>query len=100
MYTMENWNADRYFKADPGQEITQEIYDAMLNGVPPKTLPPEMVVKSLEEYNVTVHAGFLMGEPDSDDSEGRALYLAFGMNGKHYFYLGLSPAIRKKQTGR
>jgi hypothetical protein len=100
---MENWQADRNFKAEPGQEITQEVYDAMLNGVPPKTLPPETAIKALEEYNVPVHAGFLMGEPDSDDSEGRALYLAFGMNdygkGKHYFYLGLSPAIRKKRDG-
>jgi len=103
MYTMENWEADRYFNAEPGQEITPEIYDAMLNGVPPKTLPTETAMKALEEYNVPVHAGFLMGEPDSDDSEGRALYLAFGMNdygkGKHYFYLGLSPAIRKTRDG-
>lgn len=98
VYTMEQWKADREFKAVPGQEIEAAIYDEMLNVLPPKTLPAEKAQQALRDYNVPVHAGFLMGEPHSSDKHGQ-YYLAFGMNdygkGKHYYYLGLSlPAKR------
>lgn len=93
IYTMEQWQNDRTFKADPGQEIDLEVYDEMLNCMPPKTLPHDKALQALHDYNIPVHAGFLMGEPHSSSPEGE-LYLAFGMNdygkGKHYFYLGLS----------
>ena len=93
IYTIEQWQADRDFKAEPGQEITAEIYDEMLNIMPPESLPKETARQALREYNIPIHAGFLMGEP-TDSSPNGLLYRAFGMNdygkGKHYYYLGLS----------
>ena len=93
IYTMEQWKQDRTFKADPGQEITAEIYEEMLNCMPPKDLPTGKARQALDDYNIPVHAGFLMGEPHSCDKDGQ-LYLAFGMNdygkGKKYYFLGLS----------
>lgn len=93
IYTREQWSRDRTFKAEPGQEITAEIYEEMYNCLPPKALPTETARK----YKLPIHAGFLMGEPHSSDREG-LLYLAFGMssfsNSKHYYYLGLSHAQR------
>ena len=32
---MEDWKKDRTFKAEPGQEVSEEVYYDMLNGVPP-----------------------------------------------------------------
>lgn len=93
VYTMEDWKADRTFSASPGQEIAAEVYDSMLNCVPPVDLPRATADKALEDYKIPVHAGFLMGEPTSSDKEG-LLYHAFGMNhyskGNRYYYLGLS----------
>lgn len=34
-YTMEDWKRDRTFKAQPGQEVSQEVFDQMLNSMPP-----------------------------------------------------------------
>ena len=89
LYTMEQWKADRTFKAEPGQEITEDIYEEMLNCMPPRTLPREKARQALQDYKIPVNAGFLMGEPHSSDQRGQ-YYLAFGNNGKHYYYLGLS----------
>lgn len=94
VYTMEQWKRDGAFNAEPGQEITEDVYNEMLDCMPPQTIPQETARQALEVYRVPVHAGFLMGEPHSTDTDGTPLYLAFGMNdygkGKHYFYLGLS----------
>ena len=94
IYTMQDWQNDREFRAVPGQEITGEVYEQMYNTMPPKSIPQEKALQALEEYQIPVHAGFLMGEPHSTDSDGKLLYLAFGMNdygnGKRYYYLGLS----------
>ena len=99
IYTMQEWENDRKFRAVPGQEITAEVYDHMLNAMPPKSIPQEKARQALEEYQIPVHAGFLMGEPHSTDRDGKQLYLAFGMNdygkGKHYYYLGLSRPYKK-----
>lgn len=93
IYDRAQWEADRSFNASPGQEITAEIYEEMLNCLPPKSLPRGKARQALQDYNIPVHAGFLMGEPHSASPDGQ-LYLAFGMNdygkGKHYYYLGLS----------
>lgn len=93
VYTMEKWQQDRSFSAEPGQEITEDVYNEMLNCMPPKTLPRGKAEQALQDYRIPVHAGFLMGEPHSASKDGQ-LYLAFGMNdygkGKHYYYLGLS----------
>ena len=98
VYTMAQWQADREFKATPGQEITEDVYNNMLNALPPKDIPTEKARQALRDYNIPVHAGFLMGEPHSSDKHGQ-YYLAFGMNdygkGKHYYYLGLSLPTRK-----
>lgn len=94
IYTGEQWAQDQTFGAEPGQEITEEIYNNMLNCMPPKDLPNGKARQALQDYNIPVHAGFLMGEPHSCNNDGEQLYLAFGCNdygkGKHYYYLGLS----------
>lgn len=93
IYTMAQWAQDRTFKAEPGQEISAEVYEEMLNCMPPETLPRDKARQALQDFSIPVHAGFLMGEPHSASKNG-PLYLAFGMNdygkGKHYYYLGLS----------
>lgn len=96
IYTMEQWTQDRTFNAEAGQEISADVYEQMLNCMPPESLPRNKARQALQDYNIPVHAGFLMGEPHSTDRNGNQLYLAFGMNdygkGKHYYYLGLSIA--------
>ena len=96
IYTMETWRQDQTFNADPGQEITAEVYNQMLNALPPESLPAEKAQEVLAAYGLPIHEGFLMGEPHSSDSKGNLLYLAFGRNdygkGQHYYYLGLSKA--------
>lgn len=98
IYTSEQWAIDGAFKAEPGQEITADIYNDLFNALPPKRLPAETAERALREFNIPVHAGFLMGEPHSHD-DGGALYLAFGRNdygrGTHYFYIGLSHAVKR-----
>lgn len=98
IYDREQWEKDREFKADPGQEITEDIYNEMLNCMPPKNLPRGKARQALQDYRIPVHAGFLMGEPHSTSPEGE-LYLAFGMNnygkGEHYYYLGLARPEKK-----
>ena len=102
IYTIEQWETDRNFKAQPGQEITEAVYEEMLNCLPHRTLQQQRARKELQDYKIPVHAGFLMGEPHSSDKRGQ-YYLAFGMNdygkGKHYYYLGLSLPIKKIADG-
>ena len=92
IYTKEQWRTDGTFSAQPGQEITADVYDSMLNCVPPRSLPKETARRASQDHSVSIHAGFLMGEPHCSDKEGRQLYLAFGMSGNRYYYLGLSQA--------
>jgi len=98
IYTMKQWQADRDFKAEPGQEIDADIYDEMLNVMPPLQLPADKARQALRDYNTPIHAGFLMGEPTDSSPQG-LLYRAFGANdygkGKHYYYLGLSLPARR-----
>lgn len=102
VYTMDQWKADRDFRAQPGQEIEAEVYEEMYNCIPPKGLPAATARDAWSKYNIPVHAGFLMGEPHSSDKDG-FLYHAFGNNyfGKRerYFYLGLSHP-EKQLNGR
>ena len=94
-YSMEQWRQDGTFNAEPGQEITEDVYSQMLNGMPPLFLSGDMARKFAEQYKHPIQGGYLMGEPQSTDADGRNQYLAFGLYGKgnsrHYFYLGLSP---------
>lgn len=102
VYSMEQWAAERTFNAEPGQQISEEVYNEMLNNLPPLPLPQSKAEQSLQDYKIPVHAGFLMGEPHSSDNNG-LLYLAFGMNdygsGKRYYYLGLSHEAKKTPAG-
>lgn len=102
VYTMEQWQADGDFKAQPGQEIAAAVYNEMRETVPPLPIPGRKAEQALEAYSIPVHDGFLMGEPTKESPDG-LLYRAFGMNdygkGKHYFYLGLSlPAEMRTGT--
>ena len=100
---MEQWAADGTFKAEPGQEITEAVYNEMLNNLPPLTLPKSKAEQALQDYKIPVHAGFLMGEPHGNDNNG-LLFLAFGMNdygkGKRYYYLGLSHKEKPTPEGK
>lgn len=93
LYDMNQWTKDGSFKAAPGQEITEEIYNEMFNCMPPRYLSSNEAAKAFNAHGISICAGFLMGEPHSIDKDG-LLFLAFGMNhskeGKRYYYLGLS----------
>ena len=63
IYTSEQWAADGSFKAEPGQEIEETVYNELFNVLPPLPLPIETAQRALTDLNIPVHAGFLMGEP-------------------------------------
>ena len=92
IYTMNKWAEDRSFNAKPGQEITAEVYEEMLNVMPPKSLPEEIKKQERQKFHLKIHAGFLMGETAGSNKNG-LLYHAFGMNirnnKKYYYYLGI-----------
>lgn len=94
IYTMEQWDKDGTFEAIPGQQITREVYEKMRTVISPLELPADIADYALEQLNIPVHSGFLMGNSVNLDSEGNQLYLAFGMNdygkGLKYFFLGKS----------
>lgn len=98
IYTLEQWQKDKNFNANVGQEITKEVYEAMQTATETKPLPVTTARKALRELDIPVHNGFLMGTPYRTDTAGD-LFLAFGMNdygkGSRYFYLGLSPEEQK-----
>ena len=99
IYNMDDWRAAGSFNAEPGQEITAEVYEEMRNCIEPRAIPKETAKRAWDAYRVPVHAGFLMGEPHSTDDKGGPLFLAFGMNdygkGAKYFYLGLSKPYKR-----
>lgn len=78
VYTREQWAADRTFAAEPGQEISEEIYNEMFNVMPPQRLK--------EAHGCT--SGYRTTEPYTY-ANGKALYMAFGKRGGKYYYLGL-----------
>ncbi len=36
VYTMDTWNNDKTFKANPGQNVSDKVYDQLLNDMPPE----------------------------------------------------------------
>lgn len=85
IYTREDWHRDGTFKAVPGQEVAEEIYEEMRDALPPYRLPrtPETA-----EYS----AGYLVGEPyDCDPQTYKTRYMAFARRGGRCYYLGLLP---------
>lgn len=97
-YTMRDWRAAGTFNAEPGQEISEDVYNTMRDCLPPKSIPKETAERAWTEHQIPVHAGFLMGEAHTVDEDGQPLYLAFGSNnygkGSRYYYLGLSKAYK------
>lgn len=82
IYTRIDWRNDRTFKAAPGQEIEEAIYEQMLNCMPPHRLPRN-------ERTACYVCGFLMGEPyDHDPETGRAQYAAFARQDGRFYFLG------------
>lgn len=79
-YTHDDWERSGTFNARPGQAITADVYDDMLNCMPPYKLPRGMRHDG--------HKGFLMGEPTSSDAQG-LLYMAFVREGLRHYYYGL-----------
>lgn len=80
-YTRADWERSGTFNARPGQSITADVYDEMLNCMPPYSLP-----RDLRRDGHT--KGFLMGEPSSSDAHG-LLYMAFVRHGLRCYYYGL-----------
>lgn len=80
-YTRADWERSGTFNARPGQSITADVYDEMLNCMPPYSLP-----RYLRRDGHT--KGFLMGEPTSSDAQG-LLYMAFVRHGLRHYYYGL-----------
>lgn len=84
-YTNDDWHRDGQFSAAAGQEVTEEIYNDMLDVLPPFDLP---------RCNRTdgCTCGFLVSEPICHDYHtGKGMYNAFGKRGGKYYYLGLLP---------
>ena len=82
IYTRQDWHRDKTFAAQPGQEIEPEIYDHMLNALPPLRLP------RCPQTDGFI-AGFMLGEPwDSDPETGRNRYAAFGLRDRKCFFIG------------
>lgn len=79
-YTRADWERDGTFKAHQGQAITADIYNDMMNCMPPYKLP--------QALRRDGHKGFLMGEPTSSDAQG-LLYMAFVRHGLRHYYYGL-----------
>lgn len=92
IYTHSDWQRDGTFKAAPGQEVEESIYDQMLDCMPSFRLPR---CEGTEIYAT----GFLVSEPyDTDHSTGENFYAAFGLlDGKCYFvgYMTRNGRIQK-----
>lgn len=95
IYTMYGWKRDGSFRADPGQEVEEGIYNRMLDVMPPLSLPREAVKHVLDSFGIGIHGGFLMGEAVRHE-DGKPVYHAFGDAGGKYFYLGLFPEAEPK----
>lgn len=82
-YSMDDWQLDGDFNAFEGQEVAPEVYEEMLNALPPLSLS--------NKTKEGVSSGFLMGEPSASDAKG-LLFMAFGIRNGHHFFLGFRHA--------
>ena len=83
IYTMEQWEKDGSFSATVGQEVSEDVYEQMLNGLPPLRLPKESGYFS----------GFRMGEAythEQSETTGEVLshHAAFGKRDGKYYFIG------------
>lgn len=83
VYDGYSWHKDGAFAANPGQEVTPEIYRYMFDCLPPRSLPR---IPETQGYA----AGFLVGEPH-DQVNGKTVYAAFGRCGEQCFFIGYLP---------
>lgn len=90
-YTMEDWKESGTFSAVPGQEVTEDVYNEMLNIMPPKKIDKP----DAERWNAS--AGFCMGESSAIGPNGRPLFLAFIRKGGKAYFIGLAHAINDEE---
>jgi hypothetical protein len=91
VYTMEQWDKDGTIAAEVMQEIEEDIYNQMLNAMPPIYLQPMMFFGS--QGLAMIKQCIAMGEAYTHeyDRQGRlcAYFMAFGVCNGKYYYLGL-----------
>ena len=85
VYTKEQWHKDGSFNAFPGQEVSREVYDEMLDVLPPLSLPIELRSRGFK--------GFMVGEPKSSNSKGLT-FDTFVRMGWRCYYQGALNADR------
>ena len=88
IYTMDDWERDRTFAAEIGQEIVPEIYEQMFECMPPLRLTN----KYPHNEDLGIVSGFRTSEPyvhaqSETDGKMTAFYAAFGKttDGRCYF---------------
>jgi len=75
IYDQAQWTEDKTFKAKPGQQITEEVFEHFLNCLPPICWR---------------NGQFLCSEPyDANTGNGHFRYNAFMQIGDKYYYAGL-----------
>ena len=98
VYNLDALSIDGVFKASPGQEITEDLYNKMRAEGKPHSLPKTMAESFKKMHRLTVRYGFLAHEPIDNKFPKCPLYRAFGVCGrgraKRYYYLGLSLPCR------
>lgn len=90
VYTKEQWHKDGSFNAFPGQEVSREVYDEMLDVLPPLSLPIELRSRGFK--------GFMVGEPKSSNSKGLT-FDTFVRMGWRCYYQGALNADRGEYEG-
>ena len=90
VYTKQDWSRDRKFSAQPGQEVSAEVYEEMQYNGSPRYIPTAL----LERYGCI--RGFLTGTMFADPE----MYGAFGETADgRFLYLGLSKARKSYREG-
>lgn len=99
IYTKERWKQDVVFSAKAGQQVSEEVYNEMLNCHPPKNITKDICNSIDKKFDVIIHEGFLMGEPFANNSKGEQLYMTFVKSdfgkGAKCHYVGLYPESPK-----
>lgn len=91
--THDNW-PDQWRDVPPFTEVSEEVYNDMLNVLPPIYLP------------ASPYSGFQTGEPydhaEDENGKWRARYMTFVHVGTRFFYTGLNfgDECRQRMPGR
>lgn len=90
-YGRDDWARHGQFGAVPGQEVTEDVYNAMFDVLPILNLPRCGISSRYD-------CGWMVSEPATSDLQtGRSLYSAFGKRDGRCYYIGLLP--RKVDEG-